>query len=339
MQDEKEDELSSQMEPGQVAGEKGISDHGHEHFAEDEEEQEKVLENFVKAGKITSEIASSSKSLVMEGESLIDVVETIEKMIYDAGAKPAFPATVCLNDYAAHYAPELGCDIIFGPTDVAKVDFGVSVEGSLSDTAYTIDLSGNQGKLLEAAKTALDAAVSSIKPGVTNGQIGRIIEAEIKKFGYKPIENLTGHMLSRYLLHAGVSIPNVATDLNYEFQEGDIFAVEPFATNGQGSVNDTNQVEIFSLVEPRNVRMRESKRLLAYIIQNFFTLPFAERWLAKDFKSKLQLNAALRELMNFGVIQGYPALREAQKGLVSQFEYTILVEHDGARILTDYKQL
>ena len=324
---------------GDYAHEDGGS---HDRFADEEmseEEAAQILENFKKAGELTAKIALSSRSLVMEGESLLDIVETIEKMIYEAGEKPAFPATVSVNDYAAHYAPEIGCETILGAKDVVKVDLGVAVDGCIGDTAYTVDLSDGQGKLLEASKSALDAAVAAIKPGVTNGKIGSIIEAEIKSRGFKPISNLTGHMMAKYLLHAGVSIPNVASNLDYEFQEGDIFAVEPFATDGAGHVTDTNQVEIFSLVEPRNVRMRESKRMLSYILENYFTLPFAERWLHTSFKSKLQLNASLRELLNFGIIQGYPALREAEKGLVSQFEYTVLVEHDGAKILTDYKQI
>ncbi|MFA5105825.1 MAG: type II methionyl aminopeptidase [Candidatus Micrarchaeia archaeon] len=305
-------------------------------YREDEDPQE-VLENFIKAGKITADVAASSKSLIIEGESILDIAETIEKMIVDAGARPGFPATISINDYAAHYAPESGCETLIGPKDVVKVDLGVEIDGCIGDTAYTIDLSDENGKLLDASRSALMDAVAAMKPGVTNGRIGEIIETKIKSYGFRPISNLTGHMIKRYLLHAGVSIPNVASDQKYELQEGDIFAIEPFATNGAGHVSDTNQVEIFSLIEPRNVRMRESKRLIAYIIQNYFTLPFAERWLAKDFKSRLALNASLRELLNFGVIQGYPALREAEKGLVSQFEYTVVIEHDGARILTDYK--
>ena len=305
----------------------------------EEDDPQVIIGNFIKAGKIAADVAASSKSLIIEGESILDIAETIEKMVVDAGAKPGFPTTISVNDYAAHYAPEIGCSALIGAKDIVKVDIGTEIDGCVGDTAYTIDLSDENGKLLEASKAALDDAVASIKPGVTNGHIGGIIESRIKSYGFKPISNLTGHMLRRYLLHAGVSIPNVASDEAYEFQEGDIFAIEPFATNGAGHVSDTNQVEIFSLIEPRNVRMRESKRLIAYIIQNYFTLPFAERWLAKDFKSRLALNASLRELLNFGVIQGYPALREAEKGMVSQFEYTVLVEHDGAKILTDYKQI
>ncbi|HQT44568.1 MAG TPA: type II methionyl aminopeptidase [Candidatus Micrarchaeota archaeon] len=305
----------------------------------EEDDPQVIIDNFIKAGKIAADVAASSKSLIIEGESILDIAETIEKMVVDAGAKPGFPTTISVNDYAAHYAPEIGCSALIGAKDIVKVDIGTEIDGCVGDTAYTIDLSDENGKLLEASKAALDDAVAAIRPGVTNGRIGGIIEARIKSYGFKPISNLTGHMLRRYLLHAGVSIPNVASDEAYEFQEGDVFAIEPFATNGAGHVSDTNQVEIFSLIEPRNVRMRESKRLIAYIIQNYFTLPFAERWLAKDFKSRLALNASLRELLNFGVIQGYPALREAEKGMVSQFEYTVLVEHDGAKILTDYKQI
>jgi methionyl aminopeptidase len=99
-------------------------------------------------------------------------------------------------------------------------------------------------------------------------------------------------------------------------------------------VKDTSQVEILSLEQPRNVRMKQARDIVTYVQENFLTLPFAERWLGKRFPSKLVRGAALKELMNAGVLHPYPVLREANKGLVSQAEFTFLVEKDGARILT-----
>lgn len=300
----------------------------------EEESFAKMIAAFEKAGKISAKVREDSKMLVNPGESYIDVVETVEKMIFDAGAVPGFPCNISINDTAAHYTPEIGSEGLIGEKDIVKIDLGVSVDGCVGDTAYTIDLSGEQPKLLEAAEEALKAAIASVKPGVPVSEVGGAIEEQIRSRGFKPIENLTGHKIEPFALHAGVSIPNIKSGDSYELQEGDIFAIEPFATTGIGHVADSSQVEIFSVQAEGKLRMRSSRDLLNKLVQRYFTLPFAERWLVRDFNSRLMLSAALKELLNAGCLHPYPVLKEAGKGLVSQFEHTILVEHDGARILT-----
>jgi len=82
------------------------------------------------------------------------------------------------------------------------------------------------------------------------------------------------------------------------------------------------------------VRQRESRRVLDFVERNYRGLPFAERWLRREFRSKLLLESALRELVLSGALRQYPVLTEVGKGVVSQAEYTVLIEKDGARVLT-----
>ncbi len=312
--------------------------HMHEHYhGEDEptpEEIAKMRENFEKAGKMTASVIKEVPKLVLPGESLYDIVESLEKMILDTGGKPAFPANISINDIAAHYTPEKDNQVLIGETDVVKIDLGVHVDGCIGDSAVTIDLSNEQGKLLEASQSALSAAIASIRPGMKTGELGAIIEKEITSRGFRPIENLTGHQIAPYQLHAGEEIPNIASSASYELQEGDYFAIEPFASTGSGRVSDTSQVEIFSLQAAPKLRMKYSRELLAHIIRNYFSLPFAERWLSGVFNSRLTLNSSLRELLNSGALHPYPVLRDTGRGAVSQFEHTVLIEHDSAKVLT-----
>jgi len=295
---------------------------------------EENLEDFEQVGKIAARIREDSKRLIMIGEGLLDIAESTEQMIKEEGCGLAFPVNVSINEIAAHFTPELDCKECLKDDDVVKIDLGAELNGALADTAYTIDLGGKNEKLVKASEEALDLAISSIKPGVSVGEIGGLIEEKIKGFGFKPISNLTGHMIKTNILHAGIDIPNVKTNDPYEFSPGDIFAVEPFATTGQGYVVDTEQVEIFSLYMPRQIRMRQSRKILQHVISNYGTMPFAERWIRKEFKSRMLVSASLRELLENDVIKGYPVLKEAGKGLVSQTEHTIIVEEKGARILT-----
>ena len=316
--------------------------HVHDHSHEEQEEGEEMTEeeiaqmraNFKKAGAAAASVIKQVEKLVLPGESVLDIAETLEKMITDAGAKPAFPANISINDLAAHFTPEADNKVLVGERDVIKIDIGAHIDGCIGDMAVTVDLSGEQGKLCEASESALSAAISSMKPGVKIGAIGAAIEHEITSRGFKPIENLTGHKIEPYLLHAGVEIPNVSSSGSYELQEGDIFAVEPFASAGSGRVADTSQVEIFALAASPKLRGKYSRELLAHILGNYFSLPFAERWLSKVFNSRLTLSTSLRELLGAGALHPYPVLRDTGRGLVSQKEHTVIIEHDSARILT-----
>jgi len=310
------------------------------------------IEDFRTAGKITAKIREESKRLIMVGESFLDIADMIEQMIEKEGAKPAFPVNISPNDIAAHHTPAIDETRTVEENDLLKIDLGVSFNGAIGDTAYTIDLSGKNQQLVDAAEEALAAVIKAIKPGVKIaeealaavikaikpgvkiGELGAITEEVAKKYGFKPIENLSGHMIKTGLLHAGIDIPNVKTDDDYEIKEGEIYAIEPFMTNGAGRVVDTDEVGIFGFYGPGNVTMRQSRKVLEHIIKEYKLLPFAERWIIRKFNSKILINAALRELLREQIIIGYPMLREEKGGLVSQAEHTVLVTSDGCEILT-----
>ncbi|MFH1394522.1 MAG: type II methionyl aminopeptidase [Candidatus Micrarchaeota archaeon] len=296
--------------------------------------EQEELEAFRNAGKIAAKIREESKGLIMVDASLLDIAETIEQMIEEEGAKPAFPVNVSINEIAAHYTPEIGSEALLGDSDLVKIDLGIDVDGALSDTAYTIDLGGGNSGLVSASEEALEAAISAIRPGVSVGEIGGVIEDAITKHGFRPISNLTGHMIKSNALHAGIEIPNVRSNTPYQFKPDDIFAVEPFATDGEGYVEDMQQVEIFSVFQPGNVRMRQSRKIIEFVLENYGMLPFAERWLRKEFKSRLLVSAAIKELLQHHVLRGYPVLREVKKGMISQAEHTILITDDGCEVLT-----
>jgi len=296
--------------------------------------EQKDIDNFIEAGKICAKIREESKSLIMVGEPLLDIAETIEKMIFEDGAKPAFPVNISINEIAAHYTPEFEDKSVLPGEGVVKIDLGVELYGGIADTAYTIDLDGKNEKLLQAAEEGLNIAISTMKPGLTIGELGGIVEEKIRSFGVKPISNLTGHMMLPGELHTGIDVPSVKNSDPYQFQVGDVFAIEPFATNGAGYVSDMEQVEIFSLHMPHQIRMRQSRKILQHILEKYALMPFAERWIRSSFESKMLVGASLKELLTSQVIKGYPVLKEAGNGLVSQFEHTLLVEENGVRVLT-----
>ncbi|MFH1780204.1 MAG: type II methionyl aminopeptidase [Candidatus Micrarchaeota archaeon] len=291
-----------------------------------------VEKDFLDGQRIAVSIHATLEDLVKPGESLFSVADSIEAEIIAAGAKPAFPVNLSLNNEAAHRTPTVGDELVFTTAHVVKVDFGVSVNGSIIDTARTIDLTGENAKLLEASEQALEDAVSVMRAGKKISEVGKVISDAITSRGFKPIENLCGHSISLYSLHDGEEIPNVERG-NYVLQEGDVFAVEPFASTGSGVVSDDfTHTEIFMLVEPKNVRLDSSRKLLELIANDFGTLPFCKRWVESKMNSALA-NLALRDLLKQELLMAFPLLKDTKDSLVSQKEYTVIVETDSVKVL------
>ena len=84
--------------------------------------------------------------------------------------------------------------------------------------------------MVETAQIALKAAIETVTDNVSPSKIGGVIENTIKNRGFKPIQNLTGHSVGRYLIHAGTSIPNVHQVTFGKLRAGEIYAIEPFVT-------------------------------------------------------------------------------------------------------------
>ncbi|AFD00838.1 methionine aminopeptidase, type II [Methanocella conradii HZ254] len=286
-----------------------------------------VLDKYRKAGAILKQVRENAIPMVKKGARLLDVANAIEADIVAKGGKPAFPVNISLNDEAAHDTPGIGDEREFGD-DMVKLDIGVHVDGYIADTAVTVDLSGNPD-LVKASRKALEEAIKLVRPGVNTGQIGATIEETIEGFGLKPVYNLTGHGLERYVQHAEPAIPNKRIGQGIILEAGQVIAIEPFATNGIGIVVEGPVVEIFSTIKVKPVRMPSEREALK-AIEQYNGLPFARRWLG-DVK---YIDRSLASLMRQGIIHGYPVLVEHEHGLVSQAEHTMIVTEDGCELTT-----
>ncbi len=293
--------------------------------------ESEALKKYRQAGKIAAEVREWSRKLIRPGARALDVAEKIEQKLRDKGAGIAFPCNISLNDVAAHYTPSAKDELTFGEKDLVTIDLGAHIDGYIADTAYTIDLSGENGELVKASEEALKAAIDTVRAGVSVSKIGESIEKAIRARGFRPIENLTGHELKQYDLHAGVAIPNIKVPFDKHLEEGQAFAIEPFATSGRGRVVEGNRTEIYSFLQFKPTRLAEGKKVLELAAERH-GLPFPERWFSDMNQFKLKM--ALRELVRRDALHGYPVLHEAERGLVSQTEHTIIVGSDGCEVTT-----
>lgn len=286
-----------------------------------------VLDKYRTAGKILAEVCREAKPKVGVDVPLIEVAEFVEGSIRAKGGQPAFPCNISLDRIAAHYTPGPKGESTFGES-MAKLDIGVHVGGYIADAAVTVDLSGHP-ELVEASQAALDAAIELVTPGVNTAEIGAAIEKAITGYGYKPVANLTGHGLKRYLAHEEPAVPNRRIEKGYVLKEDDVIAIEPFATDGSGRISEGPINEIFGLTSRKPVRIQQARGLLKEIDDKYKTLPFARRWLEGE-----RIDFALSQLLRVGAIHRYPILWEVEGALVSQAEHTVMVTGDGCEVTT-----
>ena len=292
------------------------------------QDNEEIIENYLKAGRILSQVRSEAKDKIQIGASLLEAAEFVENRAVELGADgSAFPCNISRNDEAAHATPLVGDADVFGE-DVVKLDLGVHVNGYIADSAISIDLSGNYTELVKASEAALYAAIDTVANGVSTAELGAVIEDTITSYGFKPVGNLTGHGLSQYMPHAHPSVPNRKVSGGAVLNTGDIIAIEPFATDGVGKVVDGSLTEIFQLVNVKPVRMPSARKLLKEL-EPYRTLPFARRWLKTE-----KLDFALMQLERSGIIHSFPVLKEVSGGMVSQAEHTVIVTDDGCQVTT-----
>ncbi len=293
------------------------------------------IEDYVKAGKIAGEVRENVRQKDWIGSTLAEICEYVESEIIKRGAKCAFPVNTSLNEIAAHYTAEPNDPKTVSDSDLVKIDLGVQINGYIADTAVTVNYDPQYDSLVQAAENALQAAMSMIKVGVKSKDVGRKIQNTIMDMGLKPIANLSGHSLDQYTIHAGKTVPNMWTIGSFSFSENEAFACEPFVTtkNALGFVRNGKIKNIFALASRKMTKDDEADKLLEYIWNNFNMLPFALRWIVKEWEEK-EARRLLDFLIKKKVVKAYAILVEANGKTVAQAEHTFIPTQTGVTVTT-----
>ena len=294
-----------------------------------------IPEQYRKSGTIVREVKPLVESAVRPGTRFLDVCDLVRKEVEGRGGRLAFPTGIGVNEVTAHYAPQEGDESVFAEKDLVKVDFGVHVDGYVADTSLTVTLNPEFDLLLEATQRALDTAISVARKEWRTGEIGRVIHGEAARFDFKTIENLTGHTLDRYTVHAGKSIPNIYMPHMQDLKKGDVFAIEPFLTlgNAAGYVVDAPSQTIFSIVARKKTGDTRLDAFAESVWAERKTLPFTPRWYVGEF-GKENVAEMVKKLVSKKVLRAYPTLVEASGSPVAQFEHTMALDEGGLVVLT-----
>ena len=293
------------------------------------------IEYYEKAGKIAGEVREDVRNKNWVGHTVEEICQYVESEIIKKGAKCAFPVNTSINEIAAHYTAEPNDPKTISDTDLVKIDLGAQINGYIADTAVTVNYNPKYDTLVQTAENALQGAMSMIKSGIKSKDVGRSIQKTITDVGFKPIANLSGHSLDQYTIHAGKTVPNTWTIGSFTFSENEAFACEPFVTTheGLGYVRNGKIKNIFALVSRKKTKDEDANKLLEYIWTNFNMLPFALRWILKEWEEK-EARKLLEFLEKKKVVHSYPILVEANGEPVAQAEHTFIPTTTGVNVTT-----
>ncbi|HSB60099.1 MAG TPA: type II methionyl aminopeptidase [Vicinamibacteria bacterium] len=289
-----------------------------------------VLAALREAGRVAAAAREMGARLIVPGAPLREVCEAVEDEIRRRGAGLAFPAQTSRNHVAAHYCPPPEDETVYAEGDLAKLDIGVQVDGWVVDTAATVSL-GDQGRLVDAARHALEAAIATAGPGVPIRRVSAAIESTLRAHGARPMKNLCGHHVGRWTVHSPPPIPNSPDGAEDRLAAGAVLAIEPFATDGLGFVVEQGPPEVFRLPPEREAGASLDQDLLASIAARR-GLPFSRRDLKAFPRSRVE--ETLAAMLAGGRLAAYAPLVEASGRMVAQAEHTLYVGPEGVEVLT-----
>ena len=294
-----------------------------------DEESEDIWEKWRRAGVVAREALAIARPMIEPGVKVLDIINAVEEHIRANSSGTSFPCNVSLNNVAAHYTSPLNDETVIAEGDLVTVDCGSHVDGCIADTAFTVALNPDHADLVKAAENATNMAVKMMRPGAKLNTIGALIEDTIKNAGFNPIKQLTGHQLKEYELHAEKQVPCVSGKSEVLVEEGEVYAVETFASTGSGNITDLPNPTIYQLLPIRvPVRFKGSKEFLGIARKEYKEFPFAERWLAERMKHAT-LKMAIRELRQNGALIAHHILAEEKGEFVSQHEHTVIITEKG----------
>ena len=273
-------------------------------------------------------------------KTALDIVEFIEENIKDLtkydlnnplNSGIGFPVGININDVAAHFTPSDNNNII-KEDDLIKIDFGVHINGCITDGAFSWCPNGKYNDLISISKGATELAIKNSGPDVILGELGGLIQEYIeskeieidnKILPIKSIYELSGHNIAPYVIHVNKAVPNIRIPYFERMKENEVFAIETFPTTGTGSIFndeecnhfmiDNDKINMINYVIEKNDKIRK--------IYNFRkTLAFCPRWF--DF-----------EIPDSSFITKYPVLKTTDGGIVAQYEKTIYIKNNGVEIL------
>jgi methionyl aminopeptidase len=207
------------------------------------------LEKLRRSGMLVYRILQTLKEMVKEGVSTQDLEVATEKMISDAGAKPAFkgyysqaagtryPYVLCasVNDEVVHGMPSAKRKL--KPGDIISLDTGVQLDGYFGDSALTVaigEVNDSVKRLLKVTEASLELAIDQVRAGNRLFDVCGTVEKYVVSHGFSIVREFVGHGIGTSL-HEEPQVPNYVDRRgeNPRLKPGMVLAIEPMVNAGK----------------------------------------------------------------------------------------------------------
>ncbi|GGE27499.1 methionine aminopeptidase [Pullulanibacillus camelliae] len=151
------------------------------------------------------------------------------KLTYD------FPGNTCIsiNQEVAHGIPG---NRKIQEGDLINIDVSAELGGYFADAGHSFQVplyTPALTRLCQHTHDTMMKVISSLRAGVRLNEIGRMIQREARKGGYKVIMNLCSHGIGKSLHEAPDNIlPFYSKDDKRVLEEGAVITIEPFLSTG-----------------------------------------------------------------------------------------------------------
>ncbi len=207
------------------------------------------LERMRRSGLLVHDILQRLGAMVQEGVTTQELEVAAEKMMKDAGARPAFkgyytqaagtkfPFVLCasVNEEIVHGMPSPKRKLKRG--DIVSLDTGVQLNGYFGDSAITVpvgEVSEPVKRLLRVTQESLEMAIERARAGNRLFDICGTVEKHVTGNGFSVVREMVGHGIGTSL-HEEPQIPNYVDrrNENPRLREGMVLAIEPMVNLGK----------------------------------------------------------------------------------------------------------
>jgi methionyl aminopeptidase len=207
------------------------------------------LEKMRRSGLLVYTILKSLGDMVAEGVSTYDLEVAADRMISDAGARPAFKGyfvPAAGERYKYVLCTSVNSEIVHGiPSpkrvlkkgDIVSIDTGVQLDGYYGDSAITVgvgELAEETKRLLRVTEESLELAIQQARSGNRLFDVCGTVERHVVFNGFSVVREYVGHGIGTQL-HEEPQIPNYVDrkNENPRLREGMVLAIEPMVNAGK----------------------------------------------------------------------------------------------------------
>jgi len=194
------------------------------------------------AGRFVAEVLVALRDAAAVGVNLLELDALAHEMIKDRGAEscyidyhPSFGASpfgkvLCtsVNDAVLHGLPH---DYTLRDGDLLSVDFAASVDGWVSDSAFSLVVGTPRDedlRLIEVTDRALAAGIDAARVGNRIGDISHAIATVARGAGLRINTQFGGHGVGR-TMHGDPHVPNDGRPgRGFPLRSGLVIAIEPW---------------------------------------------------------------------------------------------------------------